>query len=160
MKNCSQLLNFLLFADDTNIFAFNRDVDLLFKTVNEELHSLSNWFRANKLSLNIKKTNFMLFSKCHYNLTNCDLKIDDVTIERVCTSKFLGVLIDDKLHWKPHICYVAAKVSRNIGVIKRIRFKINFKTALLLYDTMVQSHFSYCRLLLHGVILLRVMLPF
>jgi len=65
MNFFSQLLNFLLFADDTNIFAFDRDVHLLFKNVNEELHSLSNWFRANKLSLNIKKTNFTLFSKCH-----------------------------------------------------------------------------------------------
>jgi len=61
MKNCSQILNFLLFADDTNIFAFNRDAHLLLKTVNEGLHSLSGWFRANILSLNIKKTNFMLF---------------------------------------------------------------------------------------------------
>jgi len=64
---------------------------ILTQAVNEELHSLSSWFRANKLSLNIKKTNFMLFSKCQNNLTNCDLQIDDVTIEKVYTSKFLGV---------------------------------------------------------------------
>jgi len=64
MKNHLPLLNFIQFVDGTNIFAFHKDVHLLFKTVNQELHSLFYWFKLNKLLLNIRKTNFMSFSKC------------------------------------------------------------------------------------------------
>ena len=58
---CSNVLKFILFADDTNLFYQNKDLSLLELVVNGELSKLSEWFRANKLSLNVLKTNFMFF---------------------------------------------------------------------------------------------------
>ena len=55
MPNCSKILEFILFADDTNIFYAHNDIKILIETVNSELKFLSNWFRANRLSLNIYK---------------------------------------------------------------------------------------------------------
>ena len=61
MSEISKLLYFILFADDTNILYSNRDIWQLMEIINSELQILSDWFKANKLSLNIKKTNLMLF---------------------------------------------------------------------------------------------------
>ena len=61
MPNCSKILRFIIFADDTNIFYAHNDIKTLIETVNSELKFLRNWFRANRLSLNISKTNFILF---------------------------------------------------------------------------------------------------
>ena len=60
----SKVFSFTLFADDTNIFYKNTSLNQLLTITNNELKKLSvcNWFKANKLSLNISKTNYMLFS--------------------------------------------------------------------------------------------------
>jgi len=99
--NCSEHLFFILFADDTNLFFSSRDISHLFVTVNEELDKLSNWFKANKLSLNVKKTNYMLFGNKHLPIAGTyNIIIDDQVLERVEFTKFLGVFIDEKLNWK------------------------------------------------------------
>ena len=60
--NVSSFLKCVLFADDTNLFASGNDLNILYKRINVELEKLNNWFKVNKLSLNVKKTNFMLSS--------------------------------------------------------------------------------------------------
>ena len=150
MTHCSHILEFILFADDTNIFLTNRDANRLYDTINVELVALSHWFKANKLSLNISKTNYMLFTNSSKFKQLCALqnvKIDGEIITRVDKCKFLGVIIDDKISWKPHILSVTSTVARNLGVMRRVRSKIDSKTTLLLYDTMIVPHFSYCNLI-------------
>ena len=61
ITNVSRLLQLLLFADDTNIFFEHRDIKALIETVNSELVKLADWFSANRLSLNVSKTNFIIF---------------------------------------------------------------------------------------------------
>ena len=58
---CSDILQFILFADDTNIFHCSNDIDTLINTVTTELSKLSDWFMSNKLSLNVKKTSYIIF---------------------------------------------------------------------------------------------------
>ena len=60
--HCSKLLHFILFADDTNLFFSSHDLNQLVTAVNGELEKLTDWFKANKLSLNVKKTNYILFA--------------------------------------------------------------------------------------------------
>ena len=61
LNNVSTLVELILFADDTNLFMSHKDPVYLAASLNSELNKLSTWFKANKLSLNLKKTNFMLF---------------------------------------------------------------------------------------------------
>jgi len=56
----SSLLSFLLFGDDTNLFFSHKDIKILGETVNQELCKVANWLACNKLSLNVKKTHFMI----------------------------------------------------------------------------------------------------
>ena len=60
-NNCSQVLDFHLFADDSNLFYSNKNLKDLEQTINEELKNVSDWLDANKLSLNITKSNFVMF---------------------------------------------------------------------------------------------------
>ena len=61
LPKCSSSLDFILFADDTNIICSNDDPDTLETVLNKDLHIISNWFKLNKLSLNVAKTNYMIF---------------------------------------------------------------------------------------------------
>jgi len=73
----------------------------LFNTVNSELCKLSDWFKVNKLSLNVKKTNYILFGRKFLTPSGAhNVFIDGQQIDRVQCTKFLGVFIDEKLNWK------------------------------------------------------------
>ena len=113
--NVSKLLQFVLFADDTNIFCSDVNILDLCKNVSLELDKLNIWFAVNKLSLNVSKTNFILFGNRKYN-GKVEIKINGINIERVYVTKFLGVLIDHQLNWKVHINHICNKVSRNIAI--------------------------------------------
>ena len=91
--------HFIIFADDTNILFSREDPVQLEKLINTELKEISNWFKLNKLSLNIDKTNFMIFKNKYNNKPMPDFKIeiDSKYIEQVDTTKFLGILIDNNL---------------------------------------------------------------
>ena len=67
MTFCSKLLQFISFADDTNISFSNKNQKKNFDTLNKDLDNLSVWFKINKLSLNVKKTNYIVFSRKIYN---------------------------------------------------------------------------------------------
>ena len=144
--NCSSVLNFILFADDTNAYFTGNCLDEVFATINVEIVKLTEWLNANKLSLNISKTNYMLFgskSICKPNVP-FHLTINNVKIERITNVKFLGVLIDDNLSWKNHVEYVSSKISKCIGVIYRIKNLIDSNTLKLLYHAMIEPYLSYC----------------
>ena len=98
MKYCSNILHLVLFADDTNFFLMSNNLNFLITTVNMELDKLLNWFKANKLSLNREKTNFILFKSARHRLqATMEVKIDGVAIKRVKNCKFLEIIIDENL---------------------------------------------------------------
>ena len=92
LNDIGKILKSVLFADDTNFYRSGTDVTDLNVKVCNELAKLKFWLSANKLSLNVEKTNFMVFSKKKINY-NFVIKIDDKVIDRVIKTKFLGVLL-------------------------------------------------------------------
>ena len=113
--NVSNFLKFVLFADDTNIFCSNENVAVLQDTLNRELAKLFVWFSINKLSLNLGKTNYMLFRGRPPDL-ELHLKINNADIPKVTATKFLGIVIDNRLNWKPHIKSVKSKLSSILSI--------------------------------------------
>ena len=116
--NASRSLDPILFADDTSIFFSHKDMAYLIDTFNLELIKVSDWLKANKLSLNVKKTKYITFTPRQKRL-NCSFQIaiDNQPINQVTETTFLGVILDKNLTWKPHISYLANKISKSIGVI-------------------------------------------
>ena len=142
MCNISKLFNYILFADDTNLYCSGENLEELNIQINESLAELKIWFSANKLSLNIQKTNYMLFSNTTIN-ADIRLLIGDNLIERVHSTKFLGVIIQDNLSWKGHINHICSKMMRVIGVMNRVKFIIPSNTLRMLYNTLLLPHITY-----------------
>ena len=127
IQHCSKKLKFLLFADDTNIFLSGRDLSVLISNLNSELISLSNWFDANKLSVNIKKSNNVIFGGWK-NIKDPTVLVlhNGVILDRVFNNKFLGVVIDDKLNWKVHIKQVLIKITRHAAILSKNSLQSSF----------------------------------
>ena len=98
----SDVLSFILFADDSNLFYSHPDPYILANTLNIELNKVTQWIKANKLSLNMQKTKYMLFSNSIEQLP-INIIFDDTPLEEVTDIKFLGIIVDNKLSWKLHI---------------------------------------------------------
>ena len=93
----------------------------------------SNIFKNGKNLLEIQKV-----------MNDVDIKIDDCSLTQVHSSKFLGVIIDDRLTWKDHITYVSKKVSKGIGIIRKARRYLKNETLLSLYYSFVYPYLTYC----------------
>ena len=92
VTHSSKILNFILFADDTNLFHCDDSITNLILVLNRELQHISDWFKANKLSLNASKSNFIVFgNKRVPNNIALDINIDGFALERSTHIKFLGV---------------------------------------------------------------------
>ena len=145
LVNSSDLFKFILFADDTTLLAKGKFLADLKNQVNSHLRYISDWFCCNKLSLNLSKTKFLLFKHGHSGIEdNFHLYINNDKLSRARNAKFLGVTIDDNFSWKSNINYVIHKISYVVSLLGRIRYKINSKIAVMLYNTLILPHITYC----------------
>ena len=139
--NVSNLLKFVLFADDTNIFCSSTSLHDLQDTINRELDKLFVWFSVNRLSLNLGKTNNMLFRSRPPD-NELALKINNVVLPRVAATNFLGIIIDDKLGWKPHIQSVKSKLSSVLSIMYKASKLINTAGMYTLYCSLFHPYLS------------------
>ena len=95
LSTVSNLLTFIMFADDTNIFVSGHNLETVTQIANSELKKISSWFSANLLSLNVKKTNYILFG--NKKLSDVLILINNQKLVRVHETKFLGVIIQANL---------------------------------------------------------------
>jgi hypothetical protein len=146
----TNLLDLILFADDSNLFFSHRDIKSLFKTVNEQLCKVSEWFESNKLSLNADKTKYILFHKVSKSenipLKLPDLKINNIYIKRELFLNFLGVKFDENLQWCSHINSIEKKISKNIAMMFRAKPFLNVSSLKKLYFAFIHSYLSYCNI--------------
>ena len=134
-KNYSKLLKFVLFANDTNVFFSSNNPNNLQNVINSELEKVSVWLATNQLSVNVKKTNFIIFKPRQKTSVYDSFKvgINFESVLRVKNTKFLGVIIDKNLSCKNHISTVAGiyKISRSIGIISKSRASLFHKNLFL-----------------------------
>ena len=145
ISNASNLLRFILFSDDTNVYYSGKNTSDVNNVLNQEMEKVSDWLIANQLSTNLKETNYVIFKprQKRLNLTNFSLKIKNNLIEPKSSIKFLGVIIDEHLSLKEHISTVAAKISKSIGIISKSRFDISNKALFMVYYALVYPYLYY-----------------
>ena len=147
INNASNLSNLALFADDTNVFLSHKDLNYLSDMLNLELDKLSIWFKANKLSLNLKKTKFMVFKPIQKrSIYNIQMSIDNQNIVEVKEKNFLGVIVDENLNWKSEISHAASKVAKSIGIISRCSFFLPKSSLRMLYYSLIYPYFYFCNI--------------
>jgi len=131
----------ILFADDTTLYTYGKSLSDIFKSTNDDLAVLSDWFKANQLSVNASKTKYIVFG--NNNQADHNLTIDDVPLERVHTTKFLGVHIDEKLEWNHHIDHVKKKVSSGIYAMKVVKHTLSPAHMRTLYFSLIHPYLLY-----------------
>ena len=142
--NCSDIFEFNIFADDTNLFHANANLVNLEITINRNLEKIFDWLAANKLSLNIDKTNFVLFHPPQRTPNHAiALFINNSQIKQEKYIKYLGIFLDSNLRWKSHITHISNKIKRCIGVISKIRNFVGLHILQQLYYTLIYPYLTY-----------------
>ena len=146
IQNSTPFFNFIKYADDTTLLnsmkGYYQDIST---TVNVELNKVYRWLCINKLSLNIKKTKYMLFhNKTKKRYLSCpSIKLKDVQLERVENFNFLGIIMNENLSWNSHIDLLCSKISRSIGILCRLKKCMPNYILKIIYSTLILSHCTY-----------------
>ena len=150
IHQCSTKLKFYLFADDTNILFAEKNLKVIETVVNTELCKLYNWLTFNKLTLNISKSNFVIFhpkqKKPNYKPKIClfdNERNEYATLESEEYIKYLGILIDKNLTWKLHINVVSLKISKTVGLLAKLRHFVPRQILLKIYQSLIYPYITY-----------------
>ena len=141
-----------LFADDTSFQMSAPSLNNLIALTNEELRKIASWFSANKLTVSISKTKYMIFMpRNNMNLPadGINIVIGEEPIERIGSDmpnkyfKFLGHFLDDKLNWEFHIRNIQSKVSAGNFALARVKNILPINIKYMLYNSLIKSHLEY-----------------
>ena len=142
-------LKTLVYADDTTLFATinSDDFTTIEDGINDELKSISDWLKLNKLSLNIQKSKAMLFHTPTRQVQTPDLYIDAIKIDFVDEFNFLGLVLDKNLKWKSHVNFIAKKINKTVGVMTRLKNFLPRNALYNIYNALILPHLNYCSLI-------------
>ena len=145
ITHVSPNLSYILFADDTTLLYADKNLDHIFSVFNTELAKLLAWLRCNKLSLNINKTNYIIFHSQNKPINNISHKlvIDNVEIQQKSHVKFLGIFLDEHLNWNKQYDHIQSNISRTIGIMYKLKDILPLKALILLYNSFILSYLSY-----------------
>ena len=143
LSSVSTSLLDIMFADDTNLFLVGEKINDMEFIMNSELDKINKWIQVNKLSLNLSKTNYMLFKGNKKVASLPDIIMNNVKISCINKSKFLGVIIDDKLTWIHHIEHVSKKISKAIGILYKLRKFLDTNSMINMYYCFVYPYLQY-----------------
>ena len=142
LPRITDIANFYLFADDTAVLIQGDDVQDLQNKVDIIIPKITRWFLCNRLSLNATKTFYQLYS-IYPNNFDVQVMINGIKIKRSNSVKYLGVNIDENLKFETHINNLGAKISRNIGIMSRVRHFLSCRELLILYNALVLPFINY-----------------
>ena len=134
-----------LYADDTILYYSHEDVNCIDYFLNSDLKRIHDWMCSNKLSLNVDKTECILFGT-RSMLTkrkNLNVQISGKLIQCKEAVKYLGVIIDQELKWNDHIEYLCKRISKLVNFLGRLRVFINEHNLKLIYRTIILPLFDY-----------------
>ena len=137
-----------LFADDTNLTFSGCCLAALQDEMTKDLKGITSWLSANKLTLNVLKTDFMLIGSRQRVAAlegNVTLRLNDAVLQQVHSLKCLGVNVDQNLTWDSHNASIRKKVTRNVGILKKVKPVLNRLINLIdIYRSLIEPYFTYC----------------
>ena len=143
-NNSSKVFDFHLFATDSNLFCTNKSVLDMEQVVNDNIVNINSWLNCNKLSLNIDKTNFVIFHPPQKKITSSiKIFINQVQIKQETSLKYLGIYIDCNLNWKSHIQHISKKIKRSIGMLCKIRHFVTSHVITQFYYSLIYPYLTY-----------------
>ena len=144
--NCIENGHVTMYADDTSASNSLKSCCDIEENVIPSMINICDWLKANKLSLNTTKTDFILIGSSHNNKKFDNLlaiRVGNELIRRTHASRHLGLIVDDTLKWDLHIDYISEKIKKNIGVMKHVKSCIPKESLVMLYKTLVEPYLRY-----------------
>ena len=135
----------ILYADDTTLcatlnFSWKKKCN---RKINNKLTAIGNWLRLNKLSLNVNKTKAMLFFTSQRSINYPNLFLYNKKIDFVKNFKFLGIVLHENLKWKAHTNMISKKISKTLGIMKKLKRTIPSNALLNIYNALIAPHLNY-----------------
>ena len=136
----------VMFADDCTLQLQDSDLSSLIMSCNTELEKLKNWTNSNKMTINVTKTNCMLVSNVHGSLPSDSLFFNNESLNCITDTKFLGLVIDNKLKFNKHIESICSKISKTIGILFRLSSSstVPQSSLKLIYYSLIHPFILYC----------------
>ena len=146
MKNSSDKLHFSQFADDSTATYSSSNLNTCQTTLKTEFIKVLDWLNANKLIINLNKTNLMVFTN---KTRRADVSIDvnNHNIKEIKECKFLGIMLDNKLNWHSHINYISNKISKSVAILRLLKYIFPKNILKTLYLTLVYPYIIYCNII-------------
>lgn len=144
ISNATEIFNYVLLADDTNLLLHDDNLNHLHTALNIELEKISKWVSADKLKVNDNKTNYILFQNRFVEYSIGPVYMEECEGKRVSCTKLLRIFIDENLNWKNHMQSLCLKVSKNCGVMYKIRYNLTVDALENLHYSLCYPHFIYC----------------
>ena len=136
---------FRIFADDTGIFCQSKNIETLISKVEQIIEKINEWFTTNKLTLNVKKTSYIIFrpKKCtNINLPD-SISCGDIKINRESKVKYLGIILHEHLSWDDHTNEICKKLKRFFPLFYNIRNYLDKENVITIFYTMIYSRIKY-----------------
>ena len=143
--------DFVLYADDTNIFIEGNSREGTYEKANVVLNHVHKYMLCNQLHINMGKCNYMYFRPSIANYQVCarskevlKINLNEKPLKQVSSTKFLGVILDEDLSWIPHIEYLNKKLKSSCGIIRRIKDYMPTSQHVSIYHSLFEAQLSYC----------------
>ena len=142
--NANNLFKMIIYADDTTLYS-TLDVsgNYISKNLNIELTKVADWLKLNKLSINIKKSKFMVFHMPQKQVNIPNIEIEKIKIEYADKNNFLGLTIQKHFKWDSHINKIAFKILNIIGIMYRLKHMVPSEILLTIYNGLIKPHILY-----------------
>ena len=133
-----------LYADDTTIVISGKTATEVEKKANRELEIVEDFMKANKLSLNAKKSVFLTFKPKGMPRIKPEVKLSEQTLQEVEEAKFLGITVDNRLTFKSHFTNTMKKLKSAYFALCQTKRIITFRNKMLVNNSLFKSHLEYC----------------
>ena len=132
------------FADDTCLLNIKDSIKKINKVVNKDLKFLIQWLHANKISLNVAKTEVIIFRRKKKQLDfDLNLKVCGKKLQASSYVKYLGIYLDQYLDWSPHANHLSDKLIKTNAMLCKLCHYVNEATIKSIYYVVFHSHLSY-----------------
>ena len=139
----SLIVMFHLFADDTCMFHSHPNISALETELNIALYNVTNWLRANELTLNVSKSNLLLFNVGSRPQNKFEIFIHHEQLQQKEYAEYLGIFIASKPSWKKHNQTTNLKISKEIVVIRKMQHYLQEKQLISIYNAFVKPYLEY-----------------
>lgn len=133
-----------LYADDTCLFYFSNTIEEIIDNAQKDLKLLDEWFQTNLLTINVSKTNYIIFASKNKKIQDFPpLTLNNQAIKRTNQEKYLGLVLDHQLTWKPHLIKIKSKLSSLTGALRGIVRCLPLQVRYTIYNSLVKPHIDY-----------------